>query len=106
MASTTKKIVLLRWLLIDMGVFPSHLTPMYGDNKTAIQIAHNSIFHERTKHIEIDCHLTCHYLKQGTITLPFVSSSLQLVYFFTKLHYVFRFHFLVRKLSMLVASTL
>ena len=32
MASTTKEIVWLRWLLVDMGVFLSHPTPMYCDN--------------------------------------------------------------------------
>ena len=74
---------------------------MYCDNKNVIQIAHNLVFHEQTKHIEIDFHLTHHHFKHGIITLPFVSSSLQLVDFFTKLHYVFRFRFLVDKLSML-----
>ena len=67
-----------------MGVFISHPTPMYCDNKSAIQIAHNSFFHEQTKHIKIDWHLTCRHLKHGTIILPFVSSLLQFVYFFTK----------------------
>ncbi|KAL5541316.1 hypothetical protein UlMin_022187 [Ulmus minor] len=38
MASTTKEIVWLRWLLADMGVSLSHPTPMYCDNKSAIQI--------------------------------------------------------------------
>jgi len=78
MASTTKEIVWLRWLLADMRVFFSHPTPMYCDNQSSIQIAHNSVFHERTKHIEIYCHLTRHHLKYGTITLPFVPSSLQM----------------------------
>ncbi|KAL5565046.1 hypothetical protein UlMin_028210 [Ulmus minor] len=36
MASTTKEIVWLRWLLVDMGIFLSHPTPMYCDNKSAI----------------------------------------------------------------------
>jgi len=70
MASTIIEIVWLRWLLSDMGVTLSEPTPMYCDNKSATQIAHNSVFHERTKHIEIDCHFTRHHLQDGTITLP------------------------------------
>ena len=57
----TKEIVWLRWLLADMRLCLSHLSPMYCDNKSAIQIAHNSVFHERIEHIEIDCHLTRHH---------------------------------------------
>ncbi|KAL5796556.1 hypothetical protein ACOSQ2_001376 [Xanthoceras sorbifolium] len=104
MASTTTEIVWLRWLLADMGVSLSHLTPMYCDNQSSIQIAHNSVFHERTKHIEIDCHFTRHHLKHDTITLPFVPSSLQLADFFTKSHTISRFRFLVGKLSILSAA--
>jgi hypothetical protein len=104
MASTTKEIVYLRWLLADMRVSFSHPTPMYCDNQSFIQIAHNSVFHERTKHIEIDCHLTRHHLKHGTIALPFVPSSLQIADFFSKVHSISRFRFLVGKLSMLVAA--
>ena len=101
MASTTTEIVWLRWLLTDMGVFISSPTLMFCDNKSAIQIAHNSVFHERTKHIEIDCHLTRHHLQHGTISLPFVSSSMQLADLFTKSHPLPHFSFLVGKLSML-----
>jgi len=106
MTSTTKEIVWLRWLLADMGVSFSHPTPMYCDNQSSIQIAHNLVFHERTKHIEIDCHLTHHHLKHGTIALPFVPSSLQIADFFTKAHSISRFRFLVGKLSMLVTAAL
>jgi hypothetical protein len=99
MASTTKKIVWLCWLLADMRVSLSHHTPLYCDNQSSIQIAHNLVFYERTKHIEINCHLIRHHLKHSTITLPFVSSSLQIVDFFTRLHSISRFHFLVGKLD-------
>ena len=102
MTSTIKEIIWLCWLLAYMRIFLSHSTPMHCDS--AIQIAHNNVFHERTKYVGIDCHLTHHHLKHGTITLPFVFFSLQLTDFFIRLHFVFRFHFLVDKFSMLVAS--
>ncbi|CAL2227767.1 unnamed protein product [Prunus armeniaca] len=105
MASTAAEIVWLRWLLQDMGVSLSMPTPMYCDNKSAIQIAHNSVFHERTKHIELDCHFVRHHFQQGTISLPFVSSTMQLADFFTKSHTLARFRFLLSKLSMLNTVT-
>jgi hypothetical protein len=104
MTSTTKEIVWLRWLLADMRVSLSHSTPMYCDNQSSIQIAYNSVFHERIKHIEINCHFTRHHLKHDTITLPFVSFSLQIADFFTKSHSISRFFFLVGKLWILVAA--
>ena len=102
MATTTCEIVWFRWLLADLGVTLHHPTPLYCDNQSSIQIARNSVFHERTKHIEIDCHYTRHHLQLGTITLPYVPSSLQIVDLFTKAHSTSRFRFLVDKLSMLI----
>ena len=59
---TTCEIIWLRWLLVDMGVHISSSTTLHCDNKSAIQIEKNSIFHERTKHIEIDFHFTHYHL--------------------------------------------
>ncbi|GJU18746.1 uncharacterized mitochondrial protein-like protein [Tanacetum coccineum] len=83
-AVTTSEIVWLRWLLADMGVPISHYTPLHCDNRSAIHIARNSVFHEGTKHIEIYFHFTRHHLQVGTISLLFVPSALHIADVFTK----------------------
>ncbi|GJU02781.1 ribonuclease H-like domain-containing protein [Tanacetum coccineum] len=57
MASTTFEVIWLSNLLSDMGV--KNLLPvvMYCDNSSALQIAANPVFHEKSKHFEIDVHL-------------------------------------------------
>ena len=69
LAATRIELIWLRWLLQDLGVDCSTATKLYHDNRSAIQIAHNDVFHERTKHIEIDYHFIRHHLLQGTLTL-------------------------------------
>uniref|UniRef100_A0A2N9J5L1 Uncharacterized protein n=1 Tax=Fagus sylvatica TaxID=28930 RepID=A0A2N9J5L1_FAGSY len=86
LADTTSELLWLRWLLQDLGVSTSSATPIYCDNRSAIQIARNDVFHERTKHIEIDCHLVRHHLLQGSLQLISVSSHDQLADIFTKSH--------------------
>lgn len=50
----TFEIVWFRCCLPDMSIHPSQPTPLYCDNKSSIDIAHTDVFHEHTKHIEID----------------------------------------------------
>uniref|UniRef100_A0A2N9IMY5 Reverse transcriptase Ty1/copia-type domain-containing protein n=1 Tax=Fagus sylvatica TaxID=28930 RepID=A0A2N9IMY5_FAGSY len=74
LADTTSKIIWLRRLLEDMGVTIPSPTPLHCDSKSTIQIAHNDVFHECTKHIEIDCHFIRHWLRDGVIVPPFIPS--------------------------------
>ena len=83
-----------------MGVSLSSATPVYCDNRSAIQIAHNDVFHEWTKHIEIDCHFVHDHLLQGSLQLHSVTSRDQLVDIFTKSHPLGHFRDLVSKLKM------
>jgi hypothetical protein len=51
MSSTCSEIVWLRGLLGELSVPQLTPTPLHADNTSAIQIAANPVFHERTKHI-------------------------------------------------------
>ena len=44
----------LKIILDDLRIKWDDLMKLYCDNKSAINIAHNPIQHDRTKHIEID----------------------------------------------------
>ena len=83
-----------------MGVPQSLLTDLYCDNQSAIQIAYNDVFHERTKHIEIDCHFVRQHVTCSTVHLLPISSEDQTASVFTKVHPPGRFHALVSKLKM------
>uniref|UniRef100_A0A2N9H8W8 Reverse transcriptase Ty1/copia-type domain-containing protein n=1 Tax=Fagus sylvatica TaxID=28930 RepID=A0A2N9H8W8_FAGSY len=100
LADTTVELLWLRWLLQDLGIDCSTAVPIHCDNRSAIQIAHNDVFHERTKHIEIDCHFVRHHLLQGTLQLRSVSSQDQLADIFTKPMPLGRFRDLISKLKL------
>ena len=84
LVDTTSELLWLWWLLKDLGVTTSFATPLYCDNQSTIHIAYNDVFHERTKHIEIDCHFIRYHLVHGALKLFSVSSKDQLVDIFTK----------------------
>ena len=68
-ANTTWELVWLHWLLADMDAPQPNATHFYCDNRSAIYITHNDVFHECTKHIEIDYYITHQHLKKGNLKL-------------------------------------
>ena len=101
LVDTTFELFWQRWLLKDLGVSTSSATPLYCDNQSAIHIAYNDVFHERTKHIEINCHFIRYHLVYGALKLISVSSKEQLVDIFTKSHPKGRLHTLVDNLKLI-----
>nr|KYP50957.1 Retrovirus-related Pol polyprotein from transposon TNT 1-94 [Cajanus cajan] len=101
MSTACSEIIWLRGLLAELGFPQTDATPLHADNTSAIQIATNSVFHERTKHIEVDCHSIREALDNHVISLPHVTSQLQLADIFTKAVPRPRHQFLVHKLMLL-----
>ena len=84
MAHTTCELTWLRTILQEFGLLTQDPTPLYCDNQAAIHIASNPVFHERTKHIEVDCHFVRSKVESKDIITPFVPSGSQLADIFTK----------------------
>lgn len=94
------EIIWLRGLLAKLDFSETDPTPLHVDNTSAIQITVNPVYHERTKHIEVDCHSICEAFEAHVITLPHNSTELQIVDIFTKALTRHRHCFLSSKLML------
>lgn len=56
MAVTTSELKWFKSFLRSLGVIHSSPMKLFCDSQFALHIAKNLAFHERTKHIEVDCH--------------------------------------------------
>ncbi|KAL0415349.1 UNVERIFIED_CONTAM: Retrovirus-related Pol polyprotein from transposon RE1 [Sesamum latifolium] len=99
MAHTTSEVLWLKNLLTELGFMYDDPIPMHCDNQAAIHIASNPIFHERTKHIEVDCHFVREAIMSQKICTPFTPSSEQRADIFTKALGAKQFHILCNKLG-------
>ncbi|KAK2402246.1 putative mitochondrial protein [Trifolium repens] len=93
-----------QWLLYLLHDFLiPHESPIliYCDNKSAMHIAANPVFHERTKHIEIDCHVVRDKIQANIIHLLPVTSKDQIADIFTKSLHPGPFHILQTKLGII-----
>ncbi|KAM1135997.1 hypothetical protein ACFX2B_033758 [Malus domestica] len=74
MASTAIKLIWLKSLQLDLGFPSNEPMPMFCDNQAAIHITSNPVFHERTKHIEVDCHYVRAQVQSKIITTYYTRS--------------------------------
>ena len=101
MATTTCEVTWLLYLLRDLHVPHQILVLLYCDNQAALHISTNPVFYERSKHIEVDCHIVRNKILDGTIKTFYVSSRTQLADIFTKAHGVESFLRLLAKLGVI-----
>lgn len=80
----SSKLQWLKYLLSDLGIDHPQPITVYCDSQAIIHIAKNPVFHERTKHIKINCHFVYEKIKSGLITPSYLQSFDQLTDISTK----------------------
>jgi len=77
-------VVWLRNLLSKLELKQEKGTVIRVDNKSAIELAKNSVNHERSKHIDIRFHFIREQMKEGNVELEHTESRAQAADMFTK----------------------
>ena len=82
-ASTTAEIILITFLLHDIGISFAQPPQLFCDNLSALYMSINPIFQARSKHIELDYHFVQEKVAVGHLITRRIPSSSQLADIFT-----------------------
>ena len=86
---------------MEVGIETPVPSKLWCDNQVALHIASNPMFHEQTKHIEIDCHFAREKIQLSLISIGYVKTGEQLGDIFTKALSGDRVSYLCNKLGMI-----
>ncbi|RVW53098.1 Retrovirus-related Pol polyprotein from transposon RE1 [Vitis vinifera] len=99
MTLATCELIWLRHLLRELRFGKDEQMKLICDNQAALHIVSNLVFHERTKHIEVDCHFIREKIASKCVATSFVNSNDQLVDIFTKSLRGLRIKYICNKLG-------
>ncbi|KAK9049293.1 hypothetical protein SSX86_031739 [Deinandra increscens subsp. villosa] len=105
MRRVTAELAWLTRLFAEFNLPNMEPIPVKCDSQAAIHIAKNLVYHERTKHIEIDCHFVREKLQAGLISLHHTPTGEQLVDLLTKSLPTTTHHYLLSKLGLSMPPT-
>jgi len=77
LAAVVAELVWILGLMKDIGSEVILAVCVFSDSKSAMQIAANPVYHERTKHIDVDCYFIREKILQGVITTSYISTQEQ-----------------------------
>ena len=101
MAQSVCEIMWLHQLLMEVGIKTLVPAKLWCDNQVAFHIAFNHVFHERSKHIVIDCHFVYEKIQLDLIFTGYVKTGEQLGDIFIKALSGDRVSYLCNKLGMI-----
>ena len=101
MTQSVCEIMWLHQLLTEVGIMTVVPAKLWCDNQAALHFASNPVFHERTKHIEIDCHFVREKIQLGLISTGYVKTGEQFGDIFTKALSGDQVSYLCNKLGMI-----
>lgn len=84
MSEAMKEALYLRSLLCEIGLDDMSVVKLYIDNRGAQELASNSMYHSRTKHIDIRHHFVRESVERGLVTLEHVSTDQMVADILTK----------------------
>lgn len=85
---------MVRWLLKDLQIVINTPTNFFCDRQAAHHILNNIVFHEKTKHVEMECFFVRERVASLEVSLMKIDDKMQVVDFLTKdigfnqLHYL------------------
>jgi hypothetical protein len=83
-SAAVKEVIWLRRILEDLQYKQEQPTTLWCDNQSVIKMVKNPVFHERTKHIEIDCHFIREQASTNQIKLEYCPTEEQTADILTK----------------------